>query len=110
MNDLAKEIAKTESLSKEKRRLLWTELGKSLLVCILPEQWWLAASSQLSLFVDFSLCTARHVIVEQNCPQEATLLLRECPLLKLEDLLSCFHEFVTIDEFKVRPVYVFSKS
>ncbi|TPP63016.1 Vacuolar protein sorting-associated protein 18 protein [Fasciola gigantica] len=69
MNGLAKEIAKTETLSKEKRRLLWTEL-------------------------------ARHVIVNQSCPQEATQLLRESSLLKLEDILPCFHEFVTIDEFK----------
>ncbi|OON22044.1 hypothetical protein X801_02058 [Opisthorchis viverrini] len=32
--------------------------------------------------------------------QEATSLLRECPLLKLEDLLPYFHDFVTIDQFK----------
>uniref|UniRef100_A0A183AN20 Vps39_1 domain-containing protein n=1 Tax=Echinostoma caproni TaxID=27848 RepID=A0A183AN20_9TREM len=70
MNVMAKDIAKTETLSKEKRRALWLEL-------------------------------ARHVIAEQSQPQEATQLLRECTLLRLDDILPCFHEFVTIDEFKM---------
>ncbi|TGZ52451.1 hypothetical protein CRM22_010621 [Opisthorchis felineus] len=43
---------------------------------------------------------ARHVIGKQSNMQEATSLLRECPLLKLEDLLPYFHDFVTIDQFK----------
>ncbi|CAH8518906.1 unnamed protein product [Dicrocoelium dendriticum] len=43
---------------------------------------------------------AQHVIGDGTDMQEATNLLRECPLLKLEDLLPYFHDFVTIDQFK----------
>ncbi|KAF6779624.1 hypothetical protein AHF37_00836 [Paragonimus kellicotti] len=43
---------------------------------------------------------ARHAIGGQSDIQEATSLLRECPLLKLEDILPYFRDFVTIDQFK----------
>ncbi|TNN16344.1 Vacuolar protein sorting-associated protein 18 isoform 2 [Schistosoma japonicum] len=43
---------------------------------------------------------AQHIISTDNSMQEAINLLRECPLLKLEDILPYFHQFVTIDQFK----------
>ncbi|KAF7259295.1 hypothetical protein EG68_03396 [Paragonimus skrjabini miyazakii] len=43
---------------------------------------------------------ARHAIGGQSDIQEATILLRECPLLKLEDILPYFRDFVTVDQFK----------
>ncbi|CAL8085718.1 unnamed protein product [Calicophoron daubneyi] len=46
------------------------------------------------------LIIARHVIEKESNMKEATNLLKECPLLKLEDILPYFHDFVTIDQFK----------
>ncbi|CAH8856567.1 unnamed protein product [Trichobilharzia szidati] len=43
---------------------------------------------------------AQHIISTNGNMQEAINLLRECPLLKLEDILPYFHQFVTIDQFK----------
>ncbi|CAH8508893.1 unnamed protein product [Schistosoma turkestanicum] len=43
---------------------------------------------------------AQHIISTDGNMQEAINLLRECPLLKLEDILPYFHQFVTIDQFK----------
>uniref|UniRef100_A0A3Q0KNL0 Vacuolar protein sorting-associated protein 18 homolog n=1 Tax=Schistosoma mansoni TaxID=6183 RepID=A0A3Q0KNL0_SCHMA len=43
---------------------------------------------------------AHHIISTDGGMQEAINLLRDCPLLKLEDILPYFHQFVTIDQFK----------
>ncbi|KAL5111578.1 hypothetical protein TcWFU_002455 [Taenia crassiceps] len=43
---------------------------------------------------------ARHVVTDQISPQEATTLLQESPLLRLEDVFPLFPDFVTIDEFR----------
>ncbi|VDO70170.1 unnamed protein product, partial [Schistosoma curassoni] len=43
---------------------------------------------------------AQHIISTDGSMQEAINLLRDCPLLKLEDILPYFHQFVTIDQFK----------
>lgn len=34
------------------------------------------------------------------------LFLKECTLLKIEDILPCFPDFVTIEHFKVLPFFV----
>ncbi|RTG81990.1 vacuolar protein sorting-associated protein 18 [Schistosoma bovis] len=44
--------------------------------------------------------SAQHIISTDGSMQEAINLLRDCPLLKLEDILPYFHQFVTIDQFK----------
>ncbi|KAH9286648.1 Vacuolar protein sorting-associated protein 18 -like protein [Echinococcus granulosus] len=43
---------------------------------------------------------ARHVVTDQSSPQEATALLQESSLLRLEDVFPLFPDFVTIDEFR----------
>ncbi|KAL5967888.1 hypothetical protein TSMEX_004392 [Taenia solium] len=43
---------------------------------------------------------ARHVVTDQISPQEATALLQESSLLRLEDVFPLFPDFVTIDEFR----------
>ena len=45
---------------------------------------------------------AKHVVSEQNDIKKAMAVLHECPLLKIEDILPFFPDFVTIDHFKVR--------
>lgn len=44
---------------------------------------------------------ARHVITDKSSPKEATALLHESSLLRLEDVFPLFPDFVTIDEFRV---------
>lgn len=44
---------------------------------------------------------AKHVVKEQSDIQKAMEILQECPLLKIEDVLPFFPDFVTIDHFKV---------
>ena len=43
---------------------------------------------------------AKHVINDQNDIKIATQILKECELLKIEDILPFFPDFVTIDDFK----------
>ncbi|PIK61318.1 putative vacuolar protein sorting-associated protein 18-like [Apostichopus japonicus] len=43
---------------------------------------------------------AKHVVKEQSDIQKAMEILQECPLLKIEDVLPFFPDFVTIDHFK----------
>ncbi|XP_071479921.1 vacuolar protein sorting-associated protein 18 homolog [Diadema antillarum] len=43
---------------------------------------------------------AKHVVSEQNDIKKAMAVLQECPLLKIEDILPFFPDFVTIDHFK----------
>nr|CUU97575.1 hypothetical transcript [Hymenolepis microstoma] len=43
---------------------------------------------------------ARHVITDKSSLEEATALLHESSLLRLEDVFSLFPDFVTIDEFR----------
>ena len=44
---------------------------------------------------------AKQVVQEQNDVQQAMGVLKECPALKIEDILPFFPDFVTIDHFKV---------
>lgn len=43
---------------------------------------------------------AKHVVSEKNDIQEAMEFLKQCPLVKIEDILPFFSDFVTIDHFK----------
>ncbi|XP_052823980.1 vacuolar protein sorting-associated protein 18 homolog [Octopus bimaculoides] len=43
---------------------------------------------------------ARHVVEEEKDVKRAMEFLRECDLLKIEDILPFFHDFVIIDDFK----------
>lgn len=52
---------------------------------------------------------ARHVVQEEKDVKKAMNCLSSCNLLKIEDILPFFPDFVTIDHFKVcnLPVLVF---
>ena len=52
-------------------------------------------------FIFFCLL-ARHVVEEEKDVKRAMDFLHECELLKIEDILPFFPDFVTIDHFKVR--------
>ena len=45
--------------------------------------------------------SARHVVEEEKDVKRAMEFLHECELLKIEDILPFFPDFVTIDNFKV---------
>lgn len=44
---------------------------------------------------------ARHVVEKQQNIDSAMNVLKDCDLLKIEDILPFFPDFVTIDKFKV---------
>jgi len=46
------------------------------------------------------LKVARHVVQEKNDIKQAMEFLKECPSVKIEDILPFFPDFVTIDHFK----------
>ena len=46
------------------------------------------------------LRVARHVVQEKNDIKQAMEFLKECPSVKIEDILPFFPDFVTIDHFK----------
>uniref|UniRef100_A0A7S4L7C0 Pep3/Vps18 RING C-terminal domain-containing protein n=1 Tax=Paramoeba aestuarina TaxID=180227 RepID=A0A7S4L7C0_9EUKA len=46
------------------------------------------------------LRVARHVVEEKGQMEKAMDFLKECPLLKIEDILPFFKDFVVIDEFQ----------
>jgi hypothetical protein len=48
------------------------------------------------------LLPARHVVQDQKDIRRAMEFLHECDLLKIEDVLPFFPDFVTIDHFKVQ--------
>jgi hypothetical protein len=48
------------------------------------------------------VCVARYVVETEKDMKKATELLSECSLLKIEDILPFFPDFITIDDFKVR--------
>ena len=43
---------------------------------------------------------AKHVVREKDDIQQAMQFLQQCELLKIEDILPFFSDFVTIDHFK----------
>lgn len=47
----------------------------------------------------FSL-TAQHVVNKENNIEQAMEFLKQCDLIKIEDILPFFSDFVTIDHFK----------
>lgn len=59
------------------------------------------AESHPELRKELWLKIAKYVIVNQGKIKEAITLLGECELLKIEDLLPYFPDFVLIDDFKV---------
>lgn len=54
-----------------------------------------------------SCLAARHVVEEKKDVKRAMEFLKECDLLKIEDILPFFHDFVIIDDFKVSEVFLF---
>jgi len=52
------------------------------------------------------ILTARHVVEKEKDVKRAMEFLRESDLLKIEDILPFFPDFITIDHFKVRAKYI----
>ena len=50
---------------------------------------------------DTVLSAARHVVEKESDIKSAMEFLQQCQLLKIEDILPFFPDFVTIDHFKV---------
>jgi hypothetical protein len=48
-----------------------------------------------------TIFVARHVVEEEKDVKRAMEFLHDCELLKIEDILPFFPDFVTIDHFKV---------
>lgn len=46
------------------------------------------------------LCLAKHVLSGKDDIEKAMEFLNQCDLIKIEDLLQFFSDFVTIDHFK----------
>lgn len=59
------------------------------------------AANWYGLIDGFIVSLARHVITDKSSLKEATALLHESSLLRLEDVFPFFPDFVTIDEFRV---------
>lgn len=57
-----------------------------------------ARSCKCFMFL-FSL-TAQHVVNKENNIEQAMEFLKQCDLIKIEDILPFFSDFVTIDHFK----------
>ena len=56
----------------------------------------------VSLYVSTgAMFAARHVVEKEKDIKRAMEFQRECDLLKIEDILPFFPDFVTIDHFKV---------
>jgi len=60
----------------------------------------LLLSEQAELQKKLWLRIARHVVEEEKQIQKAMAFLKDCPLLKIEDILPFFPDFVLIDDFK----------
>ena len=60
--------------------------------------------NELIIAIMLLLLPARHVVEEEKDVKRAMAFLHECDLLKIEDILPFFPDFVTIDHFKVKPV------
>lgn len=56
------------------------------------------------------LPSARHVVEEEEDVRRAMEFLHDCDLLKIEDILPFFPDFVTIDHFKVSTCNEIQKS
>lgn len=54
----------------------------------------------MNVYSTFLLILAKHVVSEKNDIQQAMEFLKQCPLVKIEDILPFFSDFVTIDHFK----------
>lgn len=50
--------------------------------------------------VSYCVCAAKHVVREKDDIQQAMQFLQQCDLIKIEDILPFFSDFVTIDHFK----------
>lgn len=48
----------------------------------------------------YDLFLAQHVVSGKNDIEQAMEFLRECDLIRIEDVLPFFSDFVTIDHFK----------
>ncbi|KAH8420302.1 hypothetical protein KR009_009003 [Drosophila setifemur] len=90
---LAKETASRPQDSRMRRKL-WLRIGAA--VSFLKGDSSLNLSPQSSPFC----CTAYHDIKDTNDVKKALNLLKECDLLRIEDLLPFFSDFEKIDNFK----------
>ncbi|VDM19227.1 unnamed protein product [Hydatigera taeniaeformis] len=89
---LAKEVINSNALGIDTQRTLWLRIGRLLSIWIINEV------NSISLL---DICNLpRHVVTDQISPQEATALLQESSLLRLEDVFPLFPDFVTIDQFR----------
>jgi len=61
----------------------------------------------VSTSVSTGVFAARHVVEKEKDIKRAMEFQRECDLLKIEDILPFFPDFVTIDHFKVSPFFLF---
>ena len=58
------------------------------------------AESHFVVWCGVFVFAAKHVVREKDDIQQAMQFLQECELLKIEDILPFFSDFVTIDHFK----------
>ena len=96
--DLAKQHADKPENNEELQRKLWLRIGISCLILFLVHD--TLSLSQISDLL-INLFAARHVVSEKQDVKRAMEFLHECDLLKIEDILPFFPDFVTIDHFKV---------
>ncbi|GAB1602836.1 vacuolar protein sorting-associated protein 18 homolog [Argonauta hians] len=76
------------------------ELALTLNVDLAKEQASKPDEDDMELRKKLWLKIARHVVEEEKDVKRAMEFLRECDLLKIEDILPFFHDFVIIDDFK----------
>ena len=75
-------------------------------ICLRRSRVKVLADVSLPFFLNMMLLysvtqVARHVVQEKNDIKLAMEFLKECPSVKIEDILPFFPDFVTIDHFKV---------
>lgn len=91
--DLAKQIAAMPSDSdNELRKKLWLKIGNIFYILIHHDLQVINKSHNILL--------AEHVVKEKDDIQQAMDFLQQCDLVRIEDILPFFSDFVTIDHFK----------
>ena len=80
--------------------------SNGLTICLRRSRLKVSADVPLPFFLNMMLLysvtqVARHVVQEKNDIKLAMEFLKECPSVKIEDILPFFPDFVTIDHFKV---------
>ena len=94
MVDLARQVADTTLRSKDTQKRLWLKIAEHVI----------KKHEDIGKYVwhGNTSCDSQSVTDARFCSNfRAMELLRECSLLKIDDILPFFPDFVTIDHFKV---------